>query len=135
MANVTSIQILTDGPRNVTVKAVGILDTSDVSSATLIDPATLGRLGFDSTSPLPTRLIIDKISYNVEAGLAVNLYWDATSPVLISSLVSSGDDIDMKDYGGIYNTEASGVTGKILYSTSGWSGVLSYTVILECRKK
>jgi hypothetical protein len=137
MANITNIQILNDGPRNVVVKAVGILDTSDVSLTTLIDPSTLSKLGFDSTSPAPTRLIIDKISYNVEAGLAVNLFWDATSDVLITSLVSSGDDIFMKEYGGIYNTEAAGATGSILYSTSGWSAsaVLSYTVILECRKK
>ena len=137
MANVTSIQTLQDGPRNVIIKATGILDTSDVSLATLVDPALLSTLDGQSTGPLPTRLIIDKISYNVESALAVNLYWDATSDVLITSLVSSGDEVDAKSSGGIYNTEAAGVTGKILYSTTGWSGgaVLSYTVVLECRKR
>lgn len=136
MANITSIQTLVDGPRNVVVKLAGILDTADISSTTLVDPATLAALNTDS-GELPTRLIIDKVSYNVEAGLTVNLYWDATSPVLINSLVNSGDDLEYKDFGGVYNTEASGVTGKILYSTQGWSAgaILSFTAVLEMRKK
>lgn len=118
------------------VKASGLLDTSDVSLATLVDVSTLSVLGFDSSSPAPTRLIIDKITFNIEPACSVNLYWDATTDVLISALVDTGV-IDAKAVGGIYNTEASGVTGDINYSTSGWSGgaVLSYTILLECRKK
>jgi len=136
MANIVAIQTLVDGPRNVVIKATGLLDTSDVSLATLIDPALLSTLDGQSTGPSPTRLIIDKITYNIEPACSVNLYWDATSDVLITALVDTGV-LDAKPVGGIVNTEATGVTGKILYSTSGWSGgaVLSYTVLLECRKK
>lgn len=135
MANITSIQTLVDGPRNVVVKLTGTLDTSDITSTTLVDPATLSAVNIAGGAP--TRLIIDKISYNIEAGLGVALFWDATSPVLIATLVNSGDDLEFKEFGGVYNTEASGVTGKILYSTQGWSAgaILSFNVVLEMRKK
>jgi len=134
MANVTSIQILQDGPRNVTVKLTGILDTSDITATALITPASLTAIG--EREGLATKLIIDKISYNVESPLAVNLYWTATTPILIASLVNSGDDLEFKTFGGVYNPTpaAAGVTGAIEYTTSGWTGVTSFNVILECRK-
>lgn len=133
MANVTAIQTLVDGQRNVVVKLSGILDTADITSTTVLDPATLS--GIDDYGTKGTRLIIDHIDFNVEAGLAVNLYWDATTPVLIHSLVNSGDDLDYKSFGGLYNNSGAGVTGKITYTTQGWSGILSFTVVLHCRKK
>jgi len=135
MANSVTIQKLVDGPRNVVVKLTGILDTADVAPTTLIDPATLEALG--GYSGTPTRLIVDKISYNVESPLAVHLAWDATTDVTFASLVNSGDDLEFKSFGGLYNTEAAGVTGAIMYSTQGWSAgaILSFNVILEMRKK
>jgi len=134
MANIISIQILTDGPRNTTVKLAGILDTADVGVSDLVSPAALQPI--DAYGSLATRLIIDKISYNIEAGLAVNLFWDATSDDLIASLVSSGDDLEFKKFGGVYCPESAGTTGKIQYSTQGWSAsaVLAFNVVLELRK-
>lgn len=135
MANFTNIQILVDGPRNVVVKLDGILDTADITSTVVVDPALLSAL--DNNGTLPTRLVLDKVSYNVETGLAVNLYWDATTPLLISSLVTSGDDLEFKEFGGLYNNAGAGVTGKITYTTQGWSSgtILSFNVILEMRKR
>jgi hypothetical protein len=114
-----------------------VIMTAVAGAAVALDPAELSTLNGQSTGPLATRLIIDKISYNVEALSGINLYWEATTNDLITSLVSSGDDIDMKKYGGIYNTEKAGATGKIVYTTQGWvaSAVLSYDIIIECRKK
>jgi len=135
MANVTAIQKLVDGPRNLVVKLTGTIDTSDVSLATLIDVATLSGITCDGT--LPTRIIIDKVSYNIEAGLAVNMFWDATTDVAALSLVNSGDDVFMKPYGGLWNNAGAGITGNLLYSTQGWSAgaILSFNVVLECRKR
>jgi hypothetical protein len=134
MANIVSIQILTDGPRNTTVKLAGILDTADIAVSDLVNPALLQPI--DANGTLATRLVIDKISYNIEAGLGVNLFWDATADDLIATLVSSGDDLEFKKFGGVYCPESAGTTGKIQYSTQGWSGgaVLSFNVILEMRK-
>lgn len=215
MANITTHQLLVDGPRNVVIKLSGIVDTSDVAatgtigasgfttstgsytvtfvagalaptvgqfltfgdaaatfvagtyvtsiiSATsitvsnpalkinaaaavtitgtagavvLLDPAKLTALDHNGT--LATRLVIDHIDYNVEPLLTVNLYWEATANTLIQSLVNSGDEIDYKKVGGAWNNAGAGITGKILYTTQGWSAsaVLSYTAILHCRKR
>ena len=111
----------------------GILDTADIGATALVTPANLSAV--DIAGSAPTRLIIDKISYNIESPLAVNLYWTATTPVLIASLVNSGDDLEMKDFGGIWNNAGTGITGAIEYTTSGWTGVTSFNVILEMRKK
>ena len=134
MANSVVSQTLLDGPRNLVVKLTGILDTSDVTATALVTLSNLSSLDLSGTAP--TRLIIDKVSYNVESPLAVTLAWDATTDVPILVLANSGEEMCFKEFGGLYNTEASGVTGNIMYSTSGYtSGTLSFTVILECRKK
>ena len=136
MANVTSIQLLQDGPSNVVVKLTGTLDTSDIAANTaLIDPASLSAV--DIAGSAPTRLVIKKISYNIESSLAVQLNWAATTPVPIVTLVNSGDDIYADEYGGIWNNAGTGVTGAITYSTQGWSAgaVLSFNVIIEMTKR
>jgi hypothetical protein len=136
MANVTAIQILQDGPRNVVVKLTGILDTADITATALLTPATLSAIG--EREGLATKLIIDKISYNIESPLVVNLYWTATTPILIASLANGGDDLEFDKFGGVYNgtPAAAGATGAIEYTTQGWSvgTILSFNVILECRK-
>jgi hypothetical protein len=48
MANTSNIQILQDGPRNVVVKLIGIIDTSDVAAA-----GTIGASGFTTTLGSP----------------------------------------------------------------------------------
>lgn len=135
MANVVTTQILQDGPRNLVVRLTGIIDTSDVTATSLVTLANLSEV--DRAGSKPTRLIVDKISYNVESPLTVNLAWDATTDVTFASLVNSGDDLEFGKFGGLYNTEAAGVTGAIMYSTQGWSAsaILSFNVILEMRKK
>lgn len=132
MANVTSIQTLVDGPRNVVIKYDGILDTSDVSLTTLLDPALLSAM--DANGTLATKLRIDKIFFDVEDGLAVYLYWDATTDVRIVELAGRGR-MDATKYGGLTNNAGAGNTGKILVATQGWSGTLSFTLILECVKQ
>ena len=134
MANVTSIQTLVDGPRNVVIKYDGILDTSDVSSTTLIDPASLSAIDVNNT--LPTKVRIDRVFFDVEDGLAVYLYWDATTPVRIAELAGRGK-MNACKYGGLTNNAGAGKTGKVLVATQGWSSgtTLSFTLILECVKQ
>lgn len=145
MANSTSIQILEDGPRNVVVKFEGVLDTSDLASTTVLDPALLSALGANGEKA--TRLAIHKITYNVEDTLAVYLYWDATTPVRIEALAGRGK-MDHRRFGGLKNsagtwgtdgsfTPNAGFTGKITATTQGWaaSAILSFSVVIECVKQ
>jgi hypothetical protein len=215
MANTSNVQIVQDGPRNVVVKLVGIVDTSDVAatgtigasgftttigsnvitfvagalvptvgqyitfsdttttfnantyitgivSATsitvsnvakatnaaaaititgtagavvYIDPAKLSTLD-SNNQQVPTNLIVDYVSYNIEAPLAVNIFWEATSNVLLNTLVNSGDDMDYRSFGGMWNNAGAGKTGRLVYTTQGWTAaaILSYNITLECRK-
>ena len=145
MANSTSTQILMDGPQNVVVKFEGILDTSDLSTTTVIDPALLAT-NFDVNGVGPTRLRIDKIQYNIEDLLAVNLFWDATTPIRIETLAGRGK-MEYDEYGGLKNnagtwsggtfTPATGFTGKITATTQGWaaSAVLSFALVIHCVKQ
>ena len=145
MANSTSTQILVDGPRNVVVKFEGVLDTSDLSSTTVLDPATLSAID-NAPGTLPTRLRIDKIVHNVEDTLSLNLFWDATTPVRIEEITGRGKQ-EYKDIGGLKNnagtwsggtfTPAAGYTGKITATTQGWaaSGILSFSVTIYCVKQ
>lgn len=136
MANVTAIQILEDGDRNVIAKLTGKLDTSNVSLATLLDPATLASVNASSmNSQKATLLAIETVTFDIEDGLVVNLYWDATTDVPIWYF-SGRDKMDMEFTGFLQNNAGAGVTGKILYDTSGWTaGTKSFSMTIQCIKQ
>lgn len=136
MANVTSVQTLVDSERNLVVKLVGILDTSNVSLSTLIDPALVAAVNASGlNSQQPARVAIKKVNYDIEDGLAVNLYWDATTDVPIWRFTGRGC-VDAKHFGFLQNNAGAGVNGKVLYDTDGYSsGVLSFSLIIECIKQ
>lgn len=126
MANAVTNQTLVDGPRNLVVKLVGVLDTSNEAKALKVDISTY--------VPASTVVRIDKIFYNISSQLAVQLYWDATSDVVIVALVGYGT-LDATKYGGLLNNAGTGVTGDIELATTGWaSGTQTYTIILEMTK-
>jgi hypothetical protein len=128
MANLFAVQTLLDGPRNVVVKVTGVLDTSDLASTTVIDPATLSAIGAFGT--LPTKVRIDMIEYNIEDTLSVNLFWDATVPVLTGEFVGRGSQ-KYNHFGGLLNNAGAGVTGKITATTTTTGTAISATNILS----
>jgi hypothetical protein len=135
MANVVNIQTIIDGPRHTIIKVSGILDTADLGNTTVADPALL--VGVDNTGQLKAATFrIVGMNFDVEDGLAVNLYWDAATPVLIDSLVGRGAlPPSYQAYGGLTNNAAlPGKTGKIIMNTQGWAGILSFNFIVELVK-
>ena len=136
MANVTSVQTLVDSERNLVIKLVGILDTSNVSLTTLIDPALVAAVNASGlNSQQPTKVAIKKINYDVEDGLAVNLYWDATTDVPIWRFTGRGC-VNAEQFGFLQNNAGAGVNGKVLYDTDGYSsGTLSFSMTIECIKQ
>jgi len=137
MANSTSIKILQDGARNCVVKFEGILDTSDLGSTVVLDPALLSEM--TNFGQKATKLRINKIQFSIEDTLSVNLFWDATTPIRIEELVGRGM-FDHCKFGGLSPTAeeyaSAGWTGKITATTQGWaaSAVLAFSIILECIK-
>lgn len=137
MANIFSVQTLVDGPRNVVVKVVGILDTADLTGQTVIDPATLSSVRpAMSGGPKAQKVRIDKIEYSIEDTIQVNLYWDATTPVPIVALNGRGTLKEQK-VGGLINNAGAGVNGKVTLSTQGWAGgaTLSFTLVIHAVKQ
>lgn len=130
----TSIQILQDGPRNVTVKYIGIL-TANMTKEVVVDPATLSD--FDINGVKATDLRIDKIQYDVEDLLAINLFFEGASvDSPIWYCVGRGIGA-VKAQGGISNN-ATSPTGKIV-ATSDYQGAaatpLSFSIILDLVKQ
>ena len=136
MANSTTIQILEDGAAHTVIKLEGVLDTSDVSSTVVVDPAAQSSVDPTGSNYLKaTKYKLDKIIHNIEDGLAVNLFWDATTPVRIEELTGRAK-VDYRDFGGLQNNAgATGFTGKVTYTTEGWSGIKSFSVILYLTKQ
>lgn len=135
MANNVSVQILVDGRENTVVKMQGVLDSSDVVSTVLVDPALLSDLG-PFAGLKASNLRIKRIQYSIEDSLSVNLQWDATTPLMIEELVGRGQ-MDYGKFGGLQNNAGTGKTGKITFSTQGWAtgSVLSFSLILELGKQ
>lgn len=136
MANVTAIQILEDGDRNVIAKLTGKLDTSNVSLTTLLDPATLASVNASGlNSQKASTLAIETVTFDIEDGLVVNFYWDADTDVPIWYF-SGRDKMNMEFTGFLQNNAGTGKTGKILYDTNGWtSGTKSFSMVIQCIKQ
>lgn len=132
MANSFTTQILEEGPRNVVMKFVGILDTSNLASTLAVDVSTLNCGG---TLPTPTQVRIDSLEYDVSDQLIVQLLWDATVDVPIVAMPGRGE-YQSRQYGGLTNNANSGKTGDINILTTGYvSGTQAFTLILEMVKQ
>lgn len=126
MANSVTYQTMIDGPRNTVVKIAGVLDTSDLASTIIIDPANF--------SPVPTQFRIDHVDYAISDQLELRLQWDATTPVDILPLAGRGR-MSFWNFGGLHNNAGAGKTGKISLLTKGWaSGTQTFTLVLEMVK-
>ena len=132
MTNSVTTQILEEGPRNVIVKIAGVLDTSDYSLNTAIDISTLNQGGI---GPTPTQLRIDHIDYSISDQIEVQLWWDATTDVIILPIAGRGR-MTFWNFGGLTNNAGAGKTGNINIKTTGYSsGTQVFSVILEMVKQ
>jgi len=136
MANSVQTQILEDGDRNVIIKLVGLLDTSNVSNTTLLDPATLASVNSTGlNSQKASTLAIESVIFDIEDGLVVNLLWDATSPEPAWRF-SGRDKMNAEFTGYLQNNAGTGKNGKILYNTTGWTtGTKSFSLVVQCIKQ
>jgi hypothetical protein len=116
--------------------AAAITITGTAGVVVLLDPAKLSDV-IDISHTKATLLRVDKIIYDVEDLLSVNLSYESTSSPLIWHLVGRGKlEFDRK-FGGLQSNAGSGGTGRIVLATQGWSasGVLSFSFLIECTKQ
>ena len=138
MADAVTSQTLSDGDRIAVVKFTNISDGSGEASVKKVDISTLAASV--TTGATPARATIEQIWYDI-AGLRVALEWNATTNVVAAVLGTSlgvgtnvSGHMDFRSFGGIKNTEASGVDGDIDLTTHGHTAHDHYTIVLQLRK-
>ena len=139
MASSYNIQVLRDGFRNFVVRVTGEVDMTTPATAD-IPPTALTTIA--TMSPPCLALRVDRVKYSLPHGcpLDVQLWWDATAPVLFWGM-AGGDDTEASNFGGLTNNAGAGKTGNIKFSTSGATGqtaqagvLWTFAVIVECTK-
>ena len=125
MADTVTTTVLNDGPVNYVVHCTNSSDGTGEVSAVKVDVSSM--------TPVPTEVSILKIEYSTQ-GMAVNVYFDATVPVLAAALPANHSGcFDFCEVGGLRNTSGAGKTGDITVTTSIQAGS-SYSITFYCRK-
>ena len=127
-------QILVDGPRHVVIKYEGTLTATDANTYTIVAPANLSD--FDINGVKANRLRVDKITYDVEDLLTVNVLWKGASANTVFWNFAGRGKVEARHYGGIINN-ATSPTGDIVatFDYEGTGQVLTFTMVLELVKQ
>ena len=136
MADAVTSQTLSDGATTAVMKFTNISDGNGEASVKKVDVSAL------TASPSGAecaRVHITQVWYAI-SGMRIDLEWDASSNV--KALILGGGvaleptvgHLDFRSFGGLKNTDASGVTGDIDLSTLHHTNNDAYTIILELKK-
>ena len=106
-----------------------------LGGAVLFDPAVLSKVD-DFGTGLATQGRINRAVFTIEPLLECRLYWDATTPVIITDIGGSAHQ-EYHKFGGLQNKAGAGKNGMITLVTQGWtaSAVLSFNLVLEIVKQ
>ena len=138
MADAVTSQTIVDTDKRAIIKLTNLSDGNGEASVKKVDVSALTARSLDSATC--SRVTIDQIWYDV-GGMRVDLEWAATTNVkalMLGGSAAAGNvqgHLDFRSFGGVKNTEASGVDGDIDLTTSGHTNLDHYTVILEMRKQ
>ena len=126
MANSVQTQIIQDGPRHVTLKVTGTLDTSNVAQQSILLPSQV--------SPVPYSFRVMHIDYSITDGIAVQLLWNATTDQVMVPLAGRGR-MSFQEFGGLTDNGGAGVTGGIDLLTTGWAAATQvFTLVIRLEK-
>lgn len=132
MANSFLLETIVDGPRNLIVKATGVLDTSNLAAVQAVIPATSMQL-YTNKPPL---VRLDHIDYSISDQLEVTLSWGtaSNSPGVVLMPLAGRGRMSFEYFKGIPNNQ-SPTDGSIWVAANGWtSGIQVFTLIFECEK-
>jgi hypothetical protein len=131
MADAVTSQTIIDGERNCVMKFTNVSDGSGESAVAKVDVSALAS---NAAGVACSEVRVMRISHAV-VGMSVQLFFDATSNVLLAELAeSSNGHMEFQDFGGIPNNAGSGKTGDILFTTKGHSSGDTYSIVLEMVK-
>lgn len=131
MADAVATQILFDGERMAIMKFTNISDGTGETKVTKVDVSTLTPSPFNKACDGVTITKIHAMTH----GMEVDMYWDATTDVLIGVIPQNQMySMDLTQFGGLWNNAGAGKTGDVLFSTRDTSTGDTYTIILEMVK-
>lgn len=131
MADAVATQVLFDGERMAIMKFTDISDGTGENKALKVDVSALTPSSFSKACDGVTITKIHALTH----GLEVDMYWDATTDVLIASIPQNTMySMDLTQFGGLWNNADGGKTGDVLFSTRDASAGDTYTIILEMVK-
>ena len=131
MADAVTSQTIIDGERNCVMKFTNVSDGTGESAVAKVDVSALAS---NSAGTACSEVRIMRVSHAI-VGMSVQLFFDASSNVLLAELAeSSNGHMEFADFGGIPNNAGSGKTGDILFTTKGHSSGDTYSIVLEMVK-
>ncbi len=131
MADAVTSQTIIDGGRSCIMKFTNVSDGSGESAVAKVDVSALAS---NSRGVACSEVRVMRISHAI-VGMSVQLFFNATSNVLLMELAeSSNGHMDFINFGGIPNNAGSGKDGDILFTTIGHSSGDTYSIVLEMVK-
>ena len=131
MADAVTTQTLFDGERMAIMKFTDISDGTGETKVTKVDVSTLNASSFGKTCDGVTITKIHAMTH----GMEVDMYWDATTDVFITSVPQQQMySMDLTQFGGLWNNAGAGKNGDVLFSTRDASAGDTYMIILEMVK-
>ena len=131
MADAVTSQTIIDGERNCIMKFTNVSDGSGESAVAKVDVSALSA---NSRGVSCSEVRVMRVSHAI-VGMSVQLFFNATSNVLLMELAeSSNGHMDFTDFGGIPNNAGSGKDGDVLFTTKGHSSGDTYSIVLEMVK-
>jgi hypothetical protein len=131
MADAVATQILFDGERMAIMKFTDISDGTGETKVTKVDVSTLSPSSFSKACDGVTITKIHAMTH----GMEVDMYWDATTDVFITSVPQQQMySMDLTQFGGLWNNAGAGKNGDVLFSTRDASAGDTYMIILEMVK-
>ena len=136
MADAVTSQTLVDGTRTAVMKFTNISDGNGEASVVKVDVSALNSHP-DGTAC--SRVRITQVWYSI-SGMRIDLAWAADTNVkaLILgggvALEPTNGHFDFRSFGGLKNTEATGVDGDVALTTLHHTNNDAYTIVLELTK-
>lgn len=114
MAATATQQIISNGPRNLVLKYTIAGTTGDAAAVKLVDISALDS----SLGAYDLRL--DKASWSL-TGFSCKLAWDATTDADLIEMSNGWGKVDFSSVGGIPNNADAGITGDVMFTTTGYT--------------
>lgn len=115
------------------INVTGTFNVADETDTVIVDRSTL--IGPDRVN-VPTYIVIEEITYDVQGFTSILLEWDDTTDEIIDYLSGPGY-FDFRPYGGKKMTgvpDAAG-DGDVLLTSAGGAAGDTYSITLVCRLK